>query len=74
MTTQEIVQAIDQEIVKLQKARALLLESTTVTKRGPGRPRTAVASKSVSKRTLSAEARAKISAAQKARWVKAKKP
>jgi hypothetical protein len=39
------------------------------TKRGPGRPK----GSGKKKRTMSAEARARISAAQKARWAKVKK-
>ena len=75
MITSEIVQAIDQEIAKLQQVRTLLQETATIAKRGPGRPPKALSAVAPvkRKRTLSAEARAKIAAAQKARWAKARK-
>lgn len=70
METNAILAAIDAEILRLQSARALLT-GDKVAKRGPGRPKgSSVGSK---KRRLSPEARAKIAAAQKARWAKAKK-
>lgn len=43
-------------------------------KRGPGRPKKAtVTAKAVAKRTVSAEGKARIAAAQKRRWAAAKK-
>lgn len=44
-----------------------------VGKRGPGRPKKIASEPSNKKRVLSAEARAKIAAAQKKRWAAAKK-
>jgi hypothetical protein len=70
METGTILAAIDAEIQRLQHARALL-SGDTVAKRGPGRPRGSSAGPK--KRQLSPEARAKIAAAQRARWAKAKK-
>jgi hypothetical protein len=64
---ERIVAEIDAEISRLQQAKQLLS--------GPGRPRRsatlAVAPKK--RRTLSVQARARIAAAQKARWAKVKK-
>jgi len=79
MDTAEIVSYIDAEIAKLQQARTLLAGVATVSvKRGPGRPKAGlvvaqILSGQPRKRTLSAEARAKIAAAQKARWAASKK-
>ena len=58
MNTSEIITAIDAEISRLQQARKLLAGSTGTRKR---------------KRVMSAEARARISAAQKKRWAQQKK-
>ena len=84
----EILEAIDQEILKLQQARALLADAPAVQAVKPaagkrrGRPKGSVNKKAevaapvVAKKTrapLSAEGKAKIAAAQKARWAKQKK-
>ena len=76
MSTNEIISQIDQEIARLTKVKELLQEGAPG-KRGPGRPRTGataapVAKKRTKKRMLSAEAKARIAAAQKARWAKVK--
>jgi hypothetical protein len=63
MQISEIIAALDSEILRLQQVKAILSGSTAVTKT-PATPK---------KHHLSAEARAKIAAAQKARWAKAKK-
>ena len=74
-----ILSALDEEINKLQQARALLTGNSAKVaapvKRGPGRPKKTTTSpaKKSAKRVLSEEARAKIAAAQKARWAAAKK-
>ena len=83
MNTSQIVLAIDAEIVQLQKVRALLTGTDTRVKRNPARPaggtsaKNAISSKLVEfsgKRPhMSAEGRAKIAAAQRARWAKSKK-
>jgi hypothetical protein len=73
MNTDEIVQQIDAEILRLQQAKALLTE--TPLKRGPGRPKSVeqpVATKP-KKRRMSAKGRAAISAAMKARWAQRRK-
>jgi hypothetical protein len=63
MQINEIIAAIDSEIIRLQQAKALLSGFTT----------SGNATSTPKKRQLSAEARAKIAAAQKKRWAKAKK-
>lgn len=70
MGTSAILAAIDSEIQRLQHARSLL-SGDTVARRGPGRPKGAYTFPK--RRQLSPEARAKIAAAQRARWAKAKK-
>jgi hypothetical protein len=61
MNLEAIVQDIDAEISRLEKARALLTGHTAPLK--PAKKR----------RTMSAEGRARIAAAQKKRWAKAKR-
>jgi len=70
MSLEGILNEIDAEIDRLQQAKRLL-SGTAILKRGPGRPRGA--SPKPKRRVLSAAARAKIAAAQKARWAKARK-
>jgi hypothetical protein len=63
MDTEAIVQNLDAEIRRLEKARALLTGHTAPLKRGlPPRKR----------RTMSAKGGARVAAAQKKRWAKAK--
>jgi hypothetical protein len=64
MNTTDLLSSIDSEIARLQQVRALLAgqDGHIPTVRGPRK-----------KRTLSAEARAKIAAAQRKRWAKQKK-
>ena len=77
MDTTKILAEIDAEIQRLQHARTVL--NGTVVKRAPGRPKGSIngassaSSAAPKRRRLSADARAKIAAAQKARWAKAKK-
>ena len=62
MDLDAILQHIDEEIHRLQRVRALLTDQTAPLKRGfPPR-----------RRKFSAEARARMAAAQKTRWAKAK--
>ncbi len=75
----EILEAIDVEIAKLQQVRAMLAGSAdaisgleTLAKRR-GRPKgsgnkSAAPAKKSAKRVMSAEGKARIAAAQKARW------
>jgi hypothetical protein len=60
MNTDEIMQTIDAEISRLEKVRALLTEHTAPLKRGK-------------RSTMSAEGRARVAAAQRKRWAKAKR-
>jgi len=60
MKLDAIVQSIDEEIDRLERARALLTGQTSPLKR-PKR------------RKVSEESRARMAAAQKARWARAKK-
>jgi hypothetical protein len=86
MNIGDIVVAIDAEIALLQKVKTLLIDAGTTAKRKPGRPvRVTSPNKATSfnpvefagkpekRRTMSAEARAKIAAAQRARWAKSKR-
>jgi hypothetical protein len=74
MDTNDIVIEIDAEISRLQQARTLLSGPDTTVKRKPGRPAgTRFPSKTKAVHSMSTEARAKMAAAQKARWAKARK-
>ena len=74
MRIQDIVVEIDAEISKLQQVKALLAGISTTEMRKPGRPANAsLPGNARPKRTLSAEGREKIAAAQRARWAKSKK-
>jgi hypothetical protein len=74
MDTNSIVSEIDAEISRLHQVRALLTGTSTTAKRKPGRPAgTSLPKKTKAVRSLSAEAREKIAAAQKARWAKSRK-
>ncbi len=79
MNTAMILSAIDEEIDRLTRVRSLLAEAGTmpesiasVVRRKPGRPAKQVVTpaKAARKRVMSAEGRARIVAAQKARWAK----
>jgi hypothetical protein len=71
MDTTEVIQTIDAEIARLEKARALLNSQTASPKRG--RPVSSKPAAKPQRRKISAEGRARIAAAQKARWAKAKR-
>ena len=73
MQTSQILAELDAEIARLQQAKALLAGETV--KRGPGRPKTTseTAPTKKKKRNLTPEGRARIAAAVKARWARAKK-
>jgi hypothetical protein len=73
MSANDILALIDAEVAALQNARSLL--AGTAAKRGPGRPKSAVAStpKTKKKRKLSPEGRAKIAEGQRKRWAALKK-
>ena len=72
MNISKILTTIDAEIAKLQEVRKLLVGDEA--KPGPGRPKKAAGTPvKKAKRKLSAEGRARIAAAQKARWAKQRK-
>jgi hypothetical protein len=83
MQTNEILEALDRQIAQLQQARALLTNQTSQLQTGKrrGRPKSSdsktaksvPAAAKTSKRTMSAEGKARIAAAQKARWAAKKK-
>src|ERR1022692_4884730 len=76
MDIQSIVAQLREEADRIEHALAALLGlGSQPARRGPGRPAGSKNAAAVSKpkrRTMSASARAKISAAQKARWAKQK--
>ncbi len=75
MDTNEIIAQLDTEIARLQEVKSILSGTTTTqAKRGrPNKASVAVIAPVAAKRILSPEARARIAAAQKARWAKVKK-
>jgi hypothetical protein len=81
MNTEAIIEQIDAEISRLQQAKVLLNSVGVVsTRRAAGRPKSVVAARirSVSpaepvKRVMSAEGKARIAEAQKARWAAQRK-
>lgn len=77
LNSQSIIAQIDEEISRLQRARNLL-SGVPVPKVGVGRPKGSATLRNnpivKTRKPLSAEAKARIAAAQKERWAKAKKP
>jgi hypothetical protein len=76
MNTTSILAQIDEQIAKLQQAKALL--TVTEGKAKAGRPKgsktvTAASKPQKTRRRLSPEGKARIAAAQKARWASLKK-
>jgi hypothetical protein len=67
MTREELVAAVDEEISRLEKVRALLLSTG-----GSRISSSSFGNKPRKKRVLSADARARIAAAQRRRWAKQK--
>ena len=65
MDTNSLLSSIDAELSKLREARNLLAGQDGQVRRKPGRP--------AKKRVVSADARARIAAAQKKRWAAWKK-
>jgi hypothetical protein len=70
MSVDKIVSAIDAEIALIQKARELLVG---IGKGQPKNTKRVIKGRRGGKRTLSAEARARIAEAQRKRWAKQKK-
>ena len=74
MEYQSIVSAIDEELAKLQKVRALLQKGGNIDGLIASRAgKRSSNPKRVVRRKLSAEARARIAEAQKKRWAAARK-
>ncbi len=77
MTTEEILQHIDEEISRLTEARNLIAgTAATKVSRGPRKGAVAVAKPKAAaraRRVISPEGRARIAAAQKLRWAKQKR-
>jgi hypothetical protein len=75
MNTKSLIAEIDDQIVKLQHTKNVLLALDSPPAKGKrGRPKGPVTNKAAPKRRkLSAEARAKIAEAQKNRWDAVKK-
>jgi hypothetical protein len=71
--TTEILAAIDAEIARLQQARNALAGLSGAKRRGRPSASAPPNQTNTKKRTLSAEAREKIAAAQRKRWAKQKK-
>jgi hypothetical protein len=72
--TTEILAALDAEIARLQEARNALAGLSAAKRRGRPSASAPQNKTNTKKRTLSAEAREKIAAAQRKRWAKQKKP
>jgi hypothetical protein len=70
--TAEIIKTIEAEIARLEQARTLLNGHTTTPKRGRPVSSKPAATVKPQRRKMSAEGRARIAAAQKARWAKAR--
>lgn len=77
MATTDIIAALDSEIARLQRARDLLAGTDQVRAASPERPKRAEVKTSAKqveaspkKRTMSAEGKARIAAAQRDRWAK----
>ena len=73
MEYQTIIAAIDVEIAKLEKARTMLIKSGKAVAVISRQTAKSLATKKTPKRTLSADARARIAAAQHKRWAKIKR-
>lgn len=74
MNTESIITQIDAEISRLQQAKTIL--SGVSVKKLVGRPtgsRQEAATAKPAKRVMSAEGKARVAAAQKARWAKVRK-
>lgn len=72
MEVNRIIAEIDAQILKLQQARALLSDTSSPVRSGPGRPKGAIKSPG-RKRNLSPEGRKRIADAMKKRWAERRK-
>jgi hypothetical protein len=76
MDTKQIIAELDTEIARLQEVKSILSAGTPTpakTNRGHNKAKTTPIRITAKKRSMSPEGRARIAAAQKARWAKAKK-
>ncbi len=74
MDRKEIIAQIDTEIARLQEVKGILSgTTTTVVKRSLDKVKAGPTPITTGKRTMSPEGRARIAAAQRARWAKVKK-
>jgi hypothetical protein len=73
MDTTEIIQTIDAEIARLEQAKALLNGHTVPVKRGRPIGSKATPAAKPLRGKMSPEGRARIAAAQRARWAKTKR-
>jgi hypothetical protein len=73
MDTTPIIQFIDAEIARLEQAKILLNGHATPAKRGRPIGSKATPAAGPVRRKISPEGRARIAAAQRARWAKAKR-
>lgn len=74
MNTENIISQIDAEISRLQQAKTILagISTSKLVGRTSGHKQEAITAKPA-KRVMSAEGKAKIAKAQKARWAKVRK-
>jgi hypothetical protein len=68
-----IIAEIDAQILKLQQARALLSDTSSSVRSGPGRPKGSGTKTAKRKRNLSPEGRKRIADAMKRRWAERRK-
>jgi hypothetical protein len=73
MEYQAIIEAIDVEIAKLEKARGMLIKSGKAVAVISRQTAKSLATKKAPKRALSVDARARIAAAQRKRWAAVKR-
>jgi hypothetical protein len=73
MNTEEIAVEIESEISRLRQVKALLTGTGPNGNQDLGRPTASLSSSAGTRRTMSAEARERIAAAQRARWAKSKR-
>jgi hypothetical protein len=74
MDGEAIISAVDAEIARLQKARALLIKGHSPDSLTGGKATPKVGPKRPKRRTLSPEARKRIGDAQRKRWAASRKP
>ncbi len=73
MEVSRIIAEIDEQISKLQQARALLAGAAQNARSGPGRPKGTTTTTAKRKRKLTPEGRKRIAEAMKKRWAERRK-